>query len=322
MSDNVVVGVDGGGTRTRVAVADLGGRVLGVAEEGGASTEFADPETARRNLRGGVRNALADAGRSPDDVAALTAGVAGLGAPPDGAEVERFLDFDAFDCEARVVNDAVVAQIGAHRGRPGVVAVCGTGSVVFAATADGDHIRNYDCLHYAGAAAHNLGERALHALLGGEAPADWVLGGRLLKLWDCNSVARLRAAILDGDRFDNSSSGNPLDRAAPLVTAAATDGDPAAQSICDDALAEVVTGIRLVGGFLEDPVAVAPVGSVLRSEYMAAELRRLFADAEGYRVAEPEMSPVAGAIFDAIGRVTDADDAVVDGLTDHVVGRA
>jgi glucosamine kinase len=47
MNDEVVVGIDGGGTRTRVIVADLDGHVLGVTERGGASTEFNDPETAR-----------------------------------------------------------------------------------------------------------------------------------------------------------------------------------------------------------------------------------------------------------------------------------
>ena len=321
MSDDVVVGVDGGGTRTRVAVADLRGRVLGVAERGGASTEFNDPETARRNLREGVRTALADAGRSPNDVAALTAGVAGLGAPRDYAEVERALDTDAFACEARVVNDAVVAHLGAFRGDPGVVAICGTGSIVFGITADGDRVSNYDCLHYARAGAHKLGERALHGLLGGEAP-DWALRDRLLDRWDCESTADLRAAVRDENRFTSASSGNPPGRVAPLVTAAAANGDAFARAICDDAIAEVLTGIRVVGGYLDAPVAVAPAGSVLRSEYMTAELRRQVADVAGYRAVDPAMSPVVGAAFDAIDRVTEADDAVVERLTTHTVGRS
>lgn len=322
MSDDVVVGVDGGGTRTRVAVAGVSGRVLGIAERGGASTEFNDAETARRNLREGVRTALADAERSPGDVAALTAGIGGLGTPQDYAETERFLDIDALACEAHVVDDAVGAHLGAFCGDPGVVAICGTGSLVFGITADGDRVSNYDCLHYARAGAHNLGERALHALLAGEAPADWALAERLLDRWDCGSVADLRAAVRDEDRFTNASSGNPFDRAAPPITAAAADGDPFARAICDDAIAEILTGVRLVGGFLDAPVAVAPAGSVLRGEYMTAELRRQAADITDYRVVEPAMSPVAGAVFDAIDRVTGADDAVVERLRAHTTGRA
>jgi glucosamine kinase len=317
MSNDVVVGIDGGGTRTRVVVADIDGRVLGDAERGGASTEFNDPEAARQNLREGVRTALDSAGRSQDDVAALTAGIAGLGTPQDYTETEQFLDIDALACEACVVNDAVVAHLGALRGDPGIVAICGTGSFVFGVTADGEQVSNYDCLHYARAGAHTLGERALHALLSGEAPADWRLRDRLLDRWDCESVAHLRTAVRDEDRFTNVPSENPLDRVAPLITAAAADGDPFAQAICDAAIAGVLTGIRLVGGFLDTPVAVAPAGSVLLSEYMTGELRQQIADIEGYRVVDPAMSPVAGAVFDAIDRVTGTDDAVVERLTDH-----
>lgn len=320
MNDDVVVGVDGGGTRTRVVVADLGGRVLGVAERGGASAEFNDQGTARRNLRDGVQTALADAGRSPGDAMALTAGIGGYAG--DDAHAERALDIDALACDVRVVNDAVVAHIGAFRGDPGVVAICGTGSLVFGITAAGEQVSNYDCLHHARAGAHNLGERALHALLGGEAPANWQLGNQLLDCWGCESVADLRASVLDDDRFTNVSSGNPLDRVAPLITTAAADEESFAQAICGDAIAEVLTGIRLVGGYLDAPVAVAPAGSVLRSEYMTAELRRQVAAVEGYRAIDPVMSPVAGAVFDAIDRVACADDAVVERLTDHAVGHA
>lgn len=62
MDNDVVVGLDGGGTRTRVAVADFDGHLLGAAERGGASVEFNDPEVARENLRTAVQTALADAG--------------------------------------------------------------------------------------------------------------------------------------------------------------------------------------------------------------------------------------------------------------------
>ncbi|MFC6960662.1 BadF/BadG/BcrA/BcrD ATPase family protein [Halocatena marina] len=322
MTNDVVVGIDGGGTRTRVIVADVGGRVLGTAERGGASTEFNDPEKARQNLREGVKTALADAERAPGDVAELTAGIGGLATPQSYTEAEQFLAIDALACETRVVNDAVVAHIGALRDDAGIVAIGGTGSLVFGITADGDQVSNYDCLHYARAGAHNLGERALHALLSGEAPTDWRLGNRLLERWDCESVVTLQSAVRKGDRFTNTLSGNPLDRVAPLITGAAADGDPFARAICDDAIAEVVTGIRLVGGFLETPVAVAPAGSVLLSEYMTAELRRQVTDTEGYRAVKPAMSPVAGAAFDAIDRATGVDDAVVERLTEHAMGHA
>ena len=109
---------------------------------------------------------------------------------------------------------------------------------------------------------------------------------------------------------------------APPVTAAAADGDAFARTICDDAVTEVLTRIRLAGGFLDAPVAVATAGSVLRSEYVTAELRQQVGDVDGYRAVEPTPSPVAGAVFDAIDRVAGADDAVVGELKTHAIGRA
>lgn len=321
MSDNVVLGLDGGGTRTRVAVADLDGHLLGVAERGGASIEFNDSEVARNNLNGGVQAALSDAGHSVRDVAAFTAGIGGIGVPGAREKAERALDIDGLPCQVRVVSDAVVAHVGAFRSDPGIVAICGTGSLVFGITAAGEQISNYDCVHYARAGAHDIDERALHAILSDRVPTDWALADRLLDRWECESVADLREAVRDEDRFTNASSKNPFDSVAPLVTSAAADGDDFAGTICTEAVEEVVVGIRIVGGYLEEPISVTPAGSVIRNEYMTAELRRQIADSHDYQYVDPAMSPVAGAVFDAIDRATGANDAVVERLTDHRVGR-
>lgn len=322
MSDDVVLGLDGGGTRTRVAVADLDGHLLGCAERGGASIEFNDHKVAHDNLHGGVQAALSDAGHSVRDVVAFTAGVGGIGAPGAREKAEHALDIDGLPCQVHVVSDAVVAHIGAFRGDPGIIAICGTGSVVFGVTAAGEQIRNYDCVHYARASAHNVGERALHAILSDRAPAGWALADRLLDRWECESIADLREAVRDEDRFTNASSENPFDSVAPLVTAAAADGDNIAGAICTEAVEEVVTGVRIVGGYLDEPIDVAPAGSVLRSEHMTAELRRQIAESNGYQYVDPVMSPVAGAVFDAIDRATGANDAVGERLTDHHIGCA
>jgi len=321
MSDDVVIGLDGGGTRTRAVVADLGGHVLGSAERGGASIEFNDADTAQENLRGAVRAALTDAGHSVHDVAAFTAGIGGIGAPGATEEAEQALDIDGLQCQPRVVSDATVAHIGAFCGNPGIIAIAGTGSLIFGVTAEGEQIQNYDCVHYARAGAHDIGERAVHRILAGDRP-DRELSDRLLESWECGSVADLREAVRNEDRFTNASSENPFDRVAPLITAAAADGDTFAADICEAAVEEVVTGVRIVGGYLDTPTDVAPAGSVLSSEYMSAELRRQVETISGYQYVDPVMKPVAGAAFDALSRVNETDDVVTERLTDYPLGHS
>lgn len=68
-------------------------------------------------------------------------------------------------------------------------------------------------------------------------------------------------------------------------------------------------------------MAFSAAGSVLQSSYMAAELQRSFADGARYRVVEPALSPVAGAVFDAMSRAGSPSDAVVERLAGHPVGR-
>jgi glucosamine kinase len=158
-------------------------------------------------------------------------------------------------------------------------------------------------------------------LLAGRAPADAVLTDRLLDRWGCASVADLRWAVREEDRFTNTSSENPFSDAAAVVAGAACDGDELARSVCEAAVADVVTGVRLVGGSLDAPVAVASAGSVLGSEFVGAEFRRRLASLEEYRYVEAAMRPVLGAVFDAIDRTTGVDDAVAARLAETPVER-
>ena len=62
-----LIGVDGGGTGCRVAVADLTGKVLGRAE-GGSANIATNYIGSRGNIIETARNALQNAGANPDDI--------------------------------------------------------------------------------------------------------------------------------------------------------------------------------------------------------------------------------------------------------------
>ncbi len=320
----MVVGVDGGGTSTRAVVAERNGRIVGFEEGGGANPQHNDRDRARETVRTAVEAALADAGRDAADVAALTAGFAGLNDESDQEWARSFVDLRNLGCEPVCVNDAVVARIGALEGDPGIVAIGGTGCIVFGVTADGRHVRNYDLVHYARSAARHVTGRAVHEILISEPdPAESPLVARLFDHWDVDSVAELRAAIRENEWFSTDESGNAFDSAAPLVTAAAAEGDPIAKNACDDRVAEVVTGVRALASYFDAaPVAVAPTGGVLGSEYMSRRVRERLGDAaESYRVVRPALSPVAGAAYAGLERLGDEiTDEVVDRLRAHPAG--
>ena len=122
------LGIDGGGTGCRAAVADAAGHVLGFGRSGPANIA-SDPETARLNILAATRDALTHAvGLSEVETALphLTAGLGLAGANSAGAAGRLRL---ALPFRARVETDAIAAVKGALRDHNGIVAVLGTGSV-------------------------------------------------------------------------------------------------------------------------------------------------------------------------------------------------
>lgn len=316
MTDRFVAGVDGGGTTTRVLVADESGEVHGYAEAGGSNPAHNRREAAKQNVRDGIERAVSAADTDVGSVAALTAGMAGLDGVEDESWARSFLAVPGLACEPTVVNDAVVAHAGALESQSGIVAICGTGSVVVGITEDGRTVRNYDFAHYARAAARHIGSRAVVELIGRGNPES-AFARQLFDHWDLDSMVDLRERLLDDEYFTTDESGNAFDSVAPLVTDGASAGSPLACDVCDDALDEVVDAVRAVGSYFENgPVPVAPMGAVLRSEYMSRELGDRVAESTRFRFVEPTLSPVAGAVYMSLDRIGSTD-GVIDTLRDH-----
>ena len=122
-------GIDGGQSSTVAVVADESQRILargsaGPADEvgqGAASTRLRDA------LSAALADALARAGLPGDShFASIVAGVSGY----DGRIYGRAPAFSAD--RVSIVHDTEIAHAGALEGKPGVIAIAGTGSVAYA----------------------------------------------------------------------------------------------------------------------------------------------------------------------------------------------
>lgn len=120
-----IIGVDGGGTGCRVAVADKFGAVLGRSEGKSANiaTEF---DTARKNISEAISAAYQTAGipqiNVSNDVAVL--GIAGANIGDSARKLERAMPF----FRTRVTDDIETTLQGALGDSDGCIAVLGTGS--------------------------------------------------------------------------------------------------------------------------------------------------------------------------------------------------
>jgi glucosamine kinase len=311
MGPSVVLGVDAGGSYTRVACVGLDGIVLGVGRAGGGSpTHNAD---ASEQVRLAVLDALDRAGRRPPDVTALVAGLAAFNREGDRSWAEQYFEIDGLRCPLTIVNDTVVAQAGAFAGGPGIIVVAGTGSMIFAVTETGELVRNDRYHHYAGGARH-LSFAAIWQILASDAVAnDAGFVARILEYWDAADRGELRHRVSELAMRDSKDVKRFYGGMAPLVTAAAEES-ALASAACDWLAGVTSMGVRLLAAhFDEGRVLVSCAGAVATCPAMSRRLGTLLEEPAGrFELVDARLEPVGGAVLLALraGGVP-ADDAVI-----------
>jgi glucosamine kinase len=122
-----VIGCDGGGTGSRLVIADGQGRVLAQAI-GGPANVTSDFDLAVTNLRDALARAAAQLGLGLPEVLRGVAhfGLAGVQSPQDAARVAAEFPF----VQICVTEDRTIAVEGALAGADGVLLALGTGTIV------------------------------------------------------------------------------------------------------------------------------------------------------------------------------------------------
>jgi N-acetylglucosamine kinase len=314
-----VVAVDGGGTQTRCVVAALDGAPLGRAAAGPSNLQRVGAAAVQRVLEEAIAAAARDAA-TPLDVRALCLALAGAARPDDVAALRAMVDTmrrraeDRADTTLRwtlppdgpvIVNDAVAALAGGTGDTVGVVAIAGTGSIVFGRNAAGQEARSGGWGYIlgdegSGYAIGLAGVRAVCRAADGRGPAT-LLTQRVCEAYDLAAPAGLVSLVYGG------GWGPPeIAAVAPLVVRAAGDGDgdgdAVAQAILAGAAAELALAVRSVVRRLALDGAAFPLvtsGGVWAAApgLVAAFTRAVHAFAPGAAVAPPRDEPVMGAVL-------------------------
>ncbi|HEX5726012.1 MAG TPA: BadF/BadG/BcrA/BcrD ATPase family protein, partial [Longimicrobiaceae bacterium] len=132
----VFAGVDGGGTRSTLVLADEHGREL--ARRVGPSG-LVDPRrpTATAGMLARLLRAALRTARVSERPAALVAGLAGVGNQAEREQVQEALVASAVAERVQVRTDGEIALEGALGGGAGILLIAGTGSVAYGRGEDG-----------------------------------------------------------------------------------------------------------------------------------------------------------------------------------------
>lgn len=130
MSGGLVVGIDGGGTRTRAVVLDADGDELARCDGPAGIVQPRDPCAAAEAVADLTRAVLAEAGATR--AAVLCCGLAGAGRWQEREAVRVGLMLAGVADRALVVGDAEAALADAFGAGAGVLVIAGTGSIAWA----------------------------------------------------------------------------------------------------------------------------------------------------------------------------------------------
>ena len=127
MKYDLLIGIDGGGTHSTAAAAWPDGRIAAVAYGDGLNYHHIGIEKVRLRMEEMVSVLCEKAGASHPLVCV---GMSALDAPADEATLAQFTTGILKPGQLDLQSDAYAALMGFTRGRPGMIVICGTGSML------------------------------------------------------------------------------------------------------------------------------------------------------------------------------------------------
>jgi N-acetylglucosamine kinase-like BadF-type ATPase len=305
----LLLGVDGGNTKTHALVTDGGGAVLGRGDAGTADIHNSEPEPALHEIVRASEEALAQADARASDLASAAFSLAGADWPEDFELLRTQLTGRlGLEHEPVVVNDAVGALRCGTDDSVGVAAVVGTYAAIAGRNAQGE------LFHFGfwpdSTGAYALGSEALAAIwrhmldLG---PPSTLLD-RALERWSCEDAEGLLHAFTRIGGLPESERA----RFASAVLDEADGGDAVAVEIVRRIGGRVGAYARVSAertGLTGRPFPLVLCGGVFR--HPSSLLRGAIHDEVPDGVPSyPDIEPVVGALLlaaDRIGATPDRD---------------
>jgi N-acetylglucosamine kinase-like BadF-type ATPase len=135
---NYVIGIDGGGTKTALKLADEKGNLILAMEGGPCNINSMGKESVAKMLKEIVNAALDKAQLTMEQIGVLCIGTAGVDRPSDKAIMEDIIRDTGFNNKTIITNDAVTALYGGVGGAEGIILISGTGSICYGRNREGE----------------------------------------------------------------------------------------------------------------------------------------------------------------------------------------
>ena len=299
----IVIGIDGGGSKTRAIVADERGNAIADAVGPGSAVRPGQVEASAQIITDVVRDALASCEMTHVTPRVVCVGVAGAGREQERQDLWQALVSREIADEVVIHSDFSVALDDAFGDGPGVLLISGTGSVAFGRSPGGTTARcgGWGPVFGDEGSGAWIGRRALSvvaAAADGREP-ETALTGAILTAAQLNDATELIA-------WAGAATPGTIATLAPVVLSVAEAGDLRANAIVSLAVEELALHVRaLARQLFVDERAAVPLalsgGMLKRGSMLRKRLEhRLKSAVPGAQVQSEEVDPARGAVRGAL----------------------
>lgn len=303
-----VIGIDGGATKTTAVLADLNRNILAEKSSGPANFLIIGTDKVAKTISDLILDLCNEAEVNIQNIEVVCMGLTGAGREEDAEKIRTaVLDYWQKNYSSKiksliVTSDARIALEGAFSGRPGIILIAGTGSIIFGKDRAGTLYRVGGFGRYIGdeGGGYSIGRLGLQAVaksLDGRGPET--------KLF---SILQQQFGINNAEDLINKVYKENLDFAtiAPYVIQCAEEGDEACREILRKEAEELVLHIKAIKDKIKvRTVYISFLGGLLSAEnYYSKLLRKIILQkVEGVNVILPEHPPAYGAVLLAMDAI-------------------
>lgn len=296
-----VIGIDGGGTKTSGSLADASGRITARAVGESTNPYLNPPEVVEANFRAIAHELMSRSGVDAETIDGVCLGLSGCDRPGDRAPLEAMVKRVFPQARAVATNDALVALVGGCGELNGVMVISGTGSIAYGFTRDGRSARAGGYGQWLGdeGSGFTIAHRGLIAVMraadGREPPT--AIRERVLSHLSIAEPMGLMPWMRE-----HGPDKAAVAALAPLVIAAAEQGDPAALDILRWAAKELALAAAAVARKLwpdgENFPVVVGGSNLRRVPFLYDRFKAEMASQNpAATVMQPRAEPADGACF-------------------------
>jgi N-acetylglucosamine kinase-like BadF-type ATPase len=273
-----VAGLDGGGTKTAVKIADEHGNIVAEFTAGGINFNGLDERAVKESLEG-MLAVIAETCHGLEHCAQLCIGAAGVSNPSAAARLEAVVRACGYAGGLLITGDHETALYGALDNPCGMILIAGTGSICYGRNQQGLTHRTggYGHLIDDEGSGYSIGRQILAAVVKATDGrlAETKLTAMVHDRLKVDSLQRIIAFV-----YDAATHKKDIAALAPLLTAACLVKDQAALAIAKSSAASLLELVNPVAErlALQQETLVLAGSVLLKSACVETHLRELLAE--------------------------------------------